>query len=51
MDKNKALAILKIDKNASLDDIKKTYRKLAFLYHPDLNPNLKDAGKKISGIK
>ncbi|GAB6161446.1 hypothetical protein JCM12298_06050 [Desulfothermus naphthae] len=50
MDKNRALSILKINQNASLDEIKKAYRRLAFLYHPDLNPRLKDATKKFQEL-
>jgi curved DNA-binding protein len=42
--------ILGIDKQASTDDIKKAYRKLARKYHPDLNPNDKEANKKFQQI-
>lgn len=42
--------ILGLDKNASADQIKKAYRKLARQYHPDLNPNDKDANKKFQQI-
>ena len=38
MEKN-LYEILCVSKNSSNDDIKKSYRKLAFQYHPDKNPD------------
>ena len=42
--------VLGIDKNATQDDIKKAYRKLARKHHPDVNPNDKEAHKKFQLI-
>jgi len=42
--------ILGIDKNATQEDIKKAYRKLARKLHPDLNPDDKDAHKKFQEL-
>ncbi|MFZ1784785.1 MAG: J domain-containing protein [Ferruginibacter sp.] len=42
--------VLGIEKNAKEDDIKKAYRKLARKFHPDLNPNDKEAHKKFQQI-
>lgn len=42
--------ILGLNKSATQDEIKKAYRKLARKYHPDLNPNDKEAEKKFKEI-
>ncbi|MDA3947635.1 MAG: J domain-containing protein, partial [Spirochaeta sp.] len=41
---------LGVDKNASKDEIKKAYRKLARTYHPDANPNDEETAQKFAEI-
>lgn len=41
---------LSVNQNASQEEIKKAYRKLAKKYHPDLNPGNKEAEKKFKDI-
>lgn len=42
--------ILGVDRSASADEIKKTYRKLARKYHPDANPDDKEAEDRFKEI-
>ena len=41
---------LSVRENASVDEIKKSYRELAKKYHPDANPNNKSAEEKFKEI-
>src|SRR3990170_166970 len=41
---------LGVGKNASDEEIKKAYRKLAMKYHPDRNPNKKEAEERFKEI-
>ena len=42
--------ILEVEKNANMDDIKKSFRKLAMQYHPDKNPDDKESEEKFRSI-
>ena len=50
MTKRDYYEILDVDRNASEDDIKKAYRKLAMQYHPDRNKDDKNAEEKFKEV-
>ncbi|MCW5626047.1 MAG: DnaJ domain-containing protein, partial [Burkholderiales bacterium] len=43
--------VLGVNRDASDEDIKKSYRKLAMKFHPDRNPDNKDAEEKFKEAK
>ncbi len=42
--------VLGLQKGASDDEIKKSFRKMAMKYHPDKNPGNKEAEEKVKEI-
>lgn len=50
MTKRDYYEILGVEKNATAEDLKKAYRKLALEYHPDRNPGDKEAEEKFKEI-
>ena len=43
--------VLGVNRDASEDDIKKAFRKLAMKYHPDRNPDSKESEEKFKEVK
>ena len=50
MEKRDYYEVLGVSKGASDDEIKKAFRKMSKKYHPDLNPNNKEAEKKFKEV-
>ncbi len=49
MDSKEYYSLLKIDRSASQEDVKKAYRKLAMEFHPDVNTD-KDSEEKFKAL-
>jgi len=51
MSKRDYYTVLGVERGASEEDLKKSYRKLAMKFHPDRNPDSKDAEEKFKEAK
>lgn len=51
MSKRDYYEVLGLNRNAGQEEIKKSYRKLARQYHPDMNPGDREASEKFKEVK
>src|SRR5699024_4306698 len=51
MSKRDYYEVLCVEKNASKDDLRKAYRRMAMKYHPDRNPDSAEAEEKFKEAK
>ncbi|HSV29050.1 MAG TPA: DnaJ domain-containing protein, partial [Candidatus Omnitrophota bacterium] len=50
MSKRDYYDVLGVSRTATADEMKKAYRKLAMLYHPDRNPDDESASEKFKEL-
>ena len=50
MEKRDYYEVLEVEKTATVEEIKKAYRKKAIQYHPDKNPGDKEAEEKFKQL-